>query len=251
MRPSIGAPAPGGISKFGTDFRPANSIPAITLPEEGGTIRNGMQFPASYRERLLSAIETIDTARVAQAIAWMKEARDANRAIFVAGNGGSAATAAHFVCDMVKGASAPVAGAADGTGSAARFRIVALGQNLPTLTAYSNDVSYADALVEELKNFAQPGDLYMAISGSGNSPNVVRAMEYANALGCRTLALTGRDGGKLGPLAGLHIHVPEPHMGRIEDAHHIICHMICYCFMEEANLKPANAAPTEITQAAR
>ena len=182
-----------------------------------------MTFPTEYRERLLSTLSTIDTALVAQAIGWMKEAREAKRALFVAGNGGSAATAAHFVCDMVKGAS---------MGKSKRFRIVALGQNLPTLTAYSNDVSYADALVEELKNFAEPGDLYMAISGSGNSPNVVRAMEYANSIGCRTLALTGRDGGRLGALANLHIHVPEPHMGRIEDAHHIICHMICYSFMD-------------------
>ncbi len=185
-----------------------------------------MTFPTEYRERLLSTLSTIDTALVAQAIGWMKEARDSKRALFVAGNGGSAATAAHFVCDMVKGASV----------GKSRFRIVALGQNLPTMTAYSNDVSYADALVEELKNFAEPGDLYMAISGSGNSPNVVRAMEYANSIGCRTLALTGRDGGRLGTLANLNIHVPEPHMGRIEDAHHIICHMICYSFMEHPDL---------------
>ena len=183
-----------------------------------------MSFATDYREKLQATLSTIDTTRVAQAIEWMKEARDANRALFVAGNGGSSATAAHFVCDMVKGASA---------GKAARFRIVALGQNLPTLTAYSNDLSYADGLIEELKNFAQPGDLYMAISGSGNSPNVVRAMEFANSLGCRTLALTGRDGGRLGALANLNIHVPEPHMGRIEDAHHVICHMICYSFMEQ------------------
>ena len=74
----------------------------------------------------------------------------------------------------------------------------------------------------------------MAISGSGNSPNVIRAMEYANSIGCRTLArLPDGDGGKLGALAELNIQVPEPHMGRIEDAHHIICHMICYSFMEE------------------
>jgi D-sedoheptulose 7-phosphate isomerase len=112
-----------------------------------------MNFPIEYRERLLSTLSTIDTALVAQAIGWMKEARDSKHTLFVAGNGGSAATAAHFVCDMVKGASA----------GKSRFRIVALGQNLPTMTAYSNDVSYADALVEELKNFAEPGDLYMAI----------------------------------------------------------------------------------------
>src|SRR5580698_683316 len=182
-----------------------------------------MFFPARYREQLLSTIGSIDVDKVNQAIGWFKEARTAGHGIFVAGNGGSAATASHFVCDMVKGAS---------FGKPSRFRIQALHDSIPTLTAYSNDVSYADAICEQLKNFAQAGDIYMAISGSGNSPNVVRAMEYANSLGCRTLALTGRDGGKLGSLAELNIQVPEQHMGRIEDAHHIICHMICYCFMD-------------------
>jgi len=189
-----------------------------------------MSFPIAYREQLLSTLAKIDTPLVNQAIEWMIDTRSQNRTIFVAGNGGSAATAAHFVCDMVKGAS---------YANNSRFRIVALGQNLPTLTAYSNDLHYSDALFEELKNFAHPGDLYMAISGSGNSPNVVRAMEYANSMGLRTIALTGRDGGKLGSLAQLNIHVPEPHMGRIEDAHHVICHMICYAFMDQPD------APTE------
>jgi len=183
-----------------------------------------MSFPANYHRQLLGTLESIDLERVNQAIDWLTEAREAGSTVFVAGNGGSAATAAHFVCDMVKGAS---------YGKQTRFRIVALGQNLPTMTAYSNDVHYSDALLEEFKNFARPGDLYMCISGSGNSPNVVRTMEYANELGCKTIALTGRDGGKLGAMAQLGIHVPEPHMGRIEDAHHIICHMICYCFMEQ------------------
>jgi D-sedoheptulose 7-phosphate isomerase len=109
-----------------------------------------------------------------------------------------------------------------------------LNDNLPTITAYSNDVGYDVVFSEQLKNFAQPGDVYMAISGSGNSPNVVKAMEVANEIGCRTIALTGRDGGKLGKLAQLQIHVPAPHMGRIEDAHMIVCHMIGYYFMEEA-----------------
>jgi len=182
-----------------------------------------MSFAALYREQLLSTIASIDSEKVACAIEWFKEARAQGRGIFVAGNGGSAATASHFVCDMVKGAS---------FGKPSRFRIQALHDSIPTLTAYSNDVCYADAMAEQLKNFAQAGDLYMAISGSGNSPNVICAMEYANSIGCRTLALTGRDGGKLGAMAMLNIQVPEPHMGRIEDAHHIICHMICYSFMD-------------------
>jgi D-sedoheptulose 7-phosphate isomerase len=180
-------------------------------------------FPGTYRENLLQTIQTIDTAKVHQAIEWFRDARDQGKAIFVAGNGGSAATASHFVCDMMKGAS---------LGKPTRFRIQALHDSMPTLTAYANDLHYQDAAVEQLRNFAGAGDIYMAISGSGNSPNVIRAMEYATSVGCRTLALTGRDGGKLGGMAELNIQVPEQHMGRIEDAHHIICHMICYCFMD-------------------
>jgi D-sedoheptulose 7-phosphate isomerase len=182
-----------------------------------------MMFAAQYRDQLTAMLAGLDMNKVAEATEWFKKAREEGRAIFVAGNGGSMATASHFVCDMVKGAS---------YGRELRFRIVALNESMPTVTAYSNDVSYADAVVEQLKNFANPGDLYMAISGSGNSPNVVRGMEYANSIGCRTLALTGRDGGKLGTLAELNLNVAEPHMGRIEDAHHIICHMIAYSFME-------------------
>lgn len=184
-----------------------------------------MTFPASYLERLHATMQALDLDAVSQAIEWFREARAQRRSIFVAGNGGSQATAAHFVCDMVKGAS---------FGQDTRFRILALNESMPTVTAYSNDVGYHDAIVEQLKNFAQPGDLYMAISGSGNSPNVIRAMEYANSIGCRTLALTGCDGGKLGAAAALNIHVREPHMGRIEDAHHVICHMICYSFIDQS-----------------
>ncbi len=180
-------------------------------------------FPETYKSGLLQAIDAIDLSRVNQAIEWFKEARAGGKHIFVCGNGGSASTASHFACDIVKGAS---------FNRQSRFRIMALTDQLPTLTAYANDVSYDAVFVEQLKNFAQPGDLFMGISGSGNSPNVLRAMEYANQAGCRTLALTGRDGGQLGPMAQLNIQVPVPHMGRIEDAHMIICHMIGYYFMD-------------------
>jgi D-sedoheptulose 7-phosphate isomerase len=181
-------------------------------------------FPSRYKAALLAAIETVDLAKVEQAIAILRQARAEDRAIFVCGNGGSAATASHFVCDMVKGAS---------YGRSARFRILSLNDGLPTLTAYSNDCGYEVVFLEQLKNFARPGDVLLAISGSGNSPNVVRAIEYANAIGCRTLALTGRDGGQLGRLAQLNLQVREPHMGRIEDCHLIVAHMIAYRFTEE------------------
>jgi D-sedoheptulose 7-phosphate isomerase len=183
-----------------------------------------VDFAQKYRASLTGTLALIDTDVVAQAVQWLREARDLGRHIFVCGNGGSASTASHFACDIVKGASYQ---------QDKRFRILALTDSLPTLTAYSNDVSYECVFVEQLKNFAEPGDVVMAISGSGNSLNVVRAVEYANSIGCRTIALSGRDGGKLGPLAQLNIHVREPHMGRIEDAHMIVCHMIGYYFMEQ------------------
>lgn len=184
-----------------------------------------MSFAQTYKNELLQTIEALDLAKVDQAIAWFAQARDEGRQIFVCGNGGSAASASHFVCDMAKGASFMKE-------PARRFKIMALTDMMPTMTAYSNDVGYDVVFVEPLKNFARPGDLFMAISGSGNSPNVVKAMEYANSIGCQTIAMTGRDGGKLGPMANLNLQVPVPHMGRIEDAHMIACHMICYYFMD-------------------
>jgi D-sedoheptulose 7-phosphate isomerase len=180
-------------------------------------------FPALYKSDLLKAIDAVDLASVNEAISVLKKARDENRHVFVCGNGGSASTASHFACDMVKGAS---------FGRQSRFRIMALTDSLPTITAYSNDVSYDCVFAEQLKNFAQPGDVVMAISGSGNSPNVLRAMEYGKSIGCRTIALTGRDGGKLAPLAEVNIQAKIPHMGRIEDVHMIVAHMIAYYFME-------------------
>jgi D-sedoheptulose 7-phosphate isomerase len=182
-----------------------------------------MSFAEQYRSRLIETLNEIDVSKVAHAIEWLREARDQGRTVFVCGNGGSAATASHFVCDMLKGAS---------YGREKRFRIIALNDSLPTLTAYSNDLSYDHAFVEQLKNFAAPGDVVMALSGSGNSANVLHAIEYGNSIGCRTIALSGRGGGKLGPLAQLNLQVSEGHMGRIEDAHMAMCHMICYYFME-------------------
>jgi len=188
-------------------------------------------FPSLYKADVLKAIDTIELEKVGQAIEILKRARDEDRRIFVCGNGGSASTASHFVCDMVKGASFH---------RDKRFRIMALTDSLPTITAYANDVTYDCVFVEQLKNFAEPGDVVMAISGSGNSPNVLQAVEYANSIGCRTIALSGRNGGKLGPMAQLNLQASNPHMGRIEDVHMIVMHMICYYFMDaEKPLAPA------------
>ncbi len=187
-----------------------------------------MRFAERYKAELARVIESIDLERVNAAIELLAKAREENRRIFIFGNGGSAATASHFATDMVKGAS---------FGRAKRFRILALTDSLSTLTAYSNDVGYECVFAEQLKNFAEPGDVVIAVSGSGNSPNVLRAVEYANSIGCRTIGLSGRDGGALGKLTELNLHVAHPHMGRIEDGHMIMLHMIGYYFMEEPQVE--------------
>ncbi len=197
-----------------------------------------MTFAATYKEDLLNAVNQIDLDKVEKATSWLREARDTDHHIFTCGNGGSASTASHFVCDIVKGASYQ---------REKRFRILALTDSLATLTAYSNDVNYESVFVEQLKNFATGGDVLIAISGSGNSPNVIRAVEYARSVGCKTIGLTGRDGGKLGGAAELNIQVPVQHMGRIEDAHLIVCHMMAYELMES----PDRQAPAGYSTATK
>ncbi len=193
------------------------SLQATTMAEVD------LDFLTLYKSKLYGALDQIDLEQVGRVVAALQEARTNQRHIFTCGNGGSASTASHFVTDMVKGASYL---------RDARFRIMALTDSMPTITAYSNDVSYDCVFAEQLRNFAEKGDVLIAISGSGNSPNVVCATEYAKSIGCTTIALTGRDGGKLGATADIEVRVAEPHMGRIEDAHLIVCHMICYYFME-------------------
>lgn len=182
-------------------------------------------FLENYRRHVVAALSSVDLHRVRLAVEWLRQARDGDRQVFICGNGGSAATASHLACDLVKGASHD---------RRRRFRVMALTDSMPTITAYANDVGYESVFVEHLRNFARSGDLLIAISGSGRSSNVVAAVEYANREGCRSIGLTGRDGGDLGRLARLHLHVPEAHMGRIEDVHMALCHMLAYAFMDEA-----------------
>jgi D-sedoheptulose 7-phosphate isomerase len=194
-------------------------------------------FLDHYRRRVVAALAAVDMHRVRLAVEWLRQARDGDRQVFICGNGGSAATASHLACDLVKGAS---------LGRRRRLRVMALTDSMPTVTAYANDVGYDRVFVEHLRNFARSGDLLIAISGSGRSPNVVAAVEYANRAGCRSIGLTGRDGGELGRLARLHLHVPEPHMGRIEDVHMAVCHMLAYAFIDAPTAAPT-AAPRGAT----
>jgi D-sedoheptulose 7-phosphate isomerase len=182
-----------------------------------------VDFAAGYRFELSRALDQIDTDKVAQAIDWLREARDADRQIFVCGNGGSAATASHLVGDLVHSAS---------LGTEKRFRALCLNDSIPAVTALANDDSFAQVFAFPLRNFARKDDILIVLSGSGNSANLVEAVREAKRIGLRSIAMTGRDGGQLGALADLDINIPEQHMGRIQDAHMAVCHMICYYFID-------------------
>ncbi|MDE2889750.1 MAG: SIS domain-containing protein [Gemmatimonadota bacterium] len=180
-------------------------------------------FAARYireNERLLASLNPADIASV---ITLIRKARDSGRRIFAIGNGGSASTASHFVNDLGKGAS---------LGRETRFKVIPLTDNVEWMTALSNDLSYEDVFVEQLKNFAERGDVLLAISGSGNSENVLRAVRFANGRGCYTVGFAGFGGGKLKDLVRRCIVVDSDHMGRVEDIHLVLQHIVCYYFMD-------------------
>ncbi len=170
-----------------------------------------------------SALQAIPLDAVAGLIERLRRALEDDRQIFVFGNGGSAANASHFVTDLGKGASDKVG---------RRFRCMTLNDNVSWLTAIGNDYSYEDVFLRQLVNFARPGDLAMALSVSGSSPNVVKAIHWAANNGLHTIALVGRKRGKVAEYAQDVIAIESEHYGRVEDAQMVICHLLCYAFME-------------------
>ena len=159
----------------------------------------------------------LDLAEVEAAIELIRSAGQEKRKILVCGNGGSARTASHYINDWNK-----MAFLSTGT----PFRGTCLSDNMGLMTAYSNDISYDDVYSEQLKNLMDPGDLVIAVSGSGNSENVVRALSYANEAGGVTLAISGYDGGKIKKLAQHSLWVPSFDMQLCEDLHFVFGHMV-------------------------
>jgi len=182
-----------------------------------------MDYPGKYKTQILNAIQSIDLSKVNQVIQIFKVARAHGRRIFVCGSGGTDAMAAQFLCDMVNSAS---------FNRSTRFRILALSDQLPRTSRAGQDFAKDRVFVEQLKNFAEPEDVVMGICTSGDSPTVVNAIEYASWIGCRTIGITGCDGGDVARLSELAIQVPVTHLGSIEDSHMIICHMIGYYFVD-------------------
>jgi len=170
----------------------------------------------TYFSTLKDTLDALDREALQGFLDILLRAREEGRNIFVMGNGGSAATASHFVCDFNKGLSRE---------NGKKFRFICLNDNVPSMMAIANDISYDAVFVEQLKSYLAPGDVVMGISGSGNSANVVKALEYAHASGAETVALVGYDGGDMKRLARHVVHVPLHDMQIVEDIHMVLDHM--------------------------
>ena len=177
----------------------------------------------NYIARQKEALDSIPADGVANLVGLLREAWRADRQIFVFGNGGSAANASHFVTDLGKGASDKIS---------RRFRCMSINDNTAWMTALGNDYAFDQVFAKQLANFGREGDVVLAMSVSGNSPNLVKAFEWANEHQLKTVALVGRKRGKLAEIASHVIVIDSEHYGRVEDAHMTICHLLAYAFME-------------------
>lgn len=176
-------------------------------------------FPAAkdYVESSRDVLSRLDHAVIDRMVEDLWTAYQEDRTIFFFGNGGSAALASHLACDMGKGTYAR---------GHRRFRAISLADNIPLMTAWANDSSYQDIFAEPLAGLVHKDDRVFAISGSGNSMNVVRGLEVAREAGAKTLVLTGCEGGRVRALADLCLIVPSNSMQHIEDAHLCSAHAI-------------------------
>ena len=181
-----------------------------------------------YLDDIISSLEAMKKnfpKKAEDIVSILTKARDSGKRIYVMGNGGSASTASHMASDLGKGATRK---------DAPRFKSIALTDNIPIMLAWANDSSYEDIFVEQLRNHLEKADVVIGISGSGNSENVLRAIEYANKEGAETIGLSGFDGGKLAKLAMTSYIVPNHCMQQIEDIHLIIEHLLSIILRDSA-----------------
>ncbi len=178
-----------------------------------------------YRSGLKDTLDALSIGDVEKVIGLLAEAYEQGKQVFVIGNGGSAATASHMACDLAKttlGKSPEL--------HRRRFRVLALTDNVPLITAWGNDVHYHTVFAEQLRNLANPGDLLIAITGSGNSPNIVEAVRAARELNLVSIGLLGFDGGSVRELLDEAIVIHSENYGYIEDMHMILTHLITHFF---------------------
>lgn len=170
-----------------------------------------------YLDRLRTLIDSFDLSAFDQMVDRILDAYQRRAHIFVMGNGGSGSTASHLACDINKGCCLDLDN---------KFKMMCLNDNMPTMLALANDISYEAVFEEQLKNFFNPGDLVIGISGSGNSENVLRAVRYASANQGVTIGWSGFGGGKLAELVELPLVAASHDMQQVEDAHMIFAHML-------------------------
>lgn len=178
-----------------------------------------------YIEDLQETLDRLPIEAIEQVIQLLAEARVNRKQVFIMGNGGSAATASHFVCDLAKGTRHP---------SLPPFRAISLNDSIPIMLAFANDEGYETVFASQLECQASPGDLVIGISASGNSSNILRAVETANQVPAVTIGFTGFDGGILSSLVDLHVHVPSSCIEQVEDIHLALEHLICTALREES-----------------
>jgi D-sedoheptulose 7-phosphate isomerase len=176
------------------------------------------QVIAGYLGELHDAMQAVLTPGLDAAVQTLREARARGATVFFCGNGGSASTASHFAADLAKNTAHPVKG---------RFRTTALTDNVALLTAWGNDNGYDQVFVEQARNLMRAGDVLVAISGSGNSANVLLAADHARATGCAVIGVIGFAGGKLKNLSDISLVVPGRTIEQAEDGHLILNHAIC------------------------
>jgi D-sedoheptulose 7-phosphate isomerase len=192
----------------------------------------------AYLERVCQEIQRLDLAQVETLSDLIEAAYLDGRFVFIAGNGGSGANASHLCEDLAKCTLRDFE-------RQRRLKVLSLTDNTPWIMAVANDISYENIFLEQLKNLASPGDLLLAISGSGNSPNILRVVEWANANGLVTMGITGYSGGKLRALGQHNLHVGIDDMGIVESLHLAAFHWVIddlhRRFAREAEAAPAAA----------
>lgn len=199
------------------------------------------EYATQYLDYLSSLLKSLDTSAIAQMIEALILANQNGKNIFFIGNGGSAATASHFANDLGVGTRFP----------ASPFRAISLTDNNAVLTAIGNDEGYENIFVSQLQNLMRDGDLLVAISASGNSPNIIKAVDYVRRKGNTVIGLTGFDGGRLAQLSNINLNVKTPvgEYGPVEDIHMVFDHLIgtyLYRFVRSESIK--NLIPEASTE---
>ena len=169
-----------------------------------------------YRETVAAAASRVDTAALERAADLLIGLFSSGRTLYVCGNGGSASISNHLLCDFAKGIQ---------TDTTLKPKVVSLSSHLELITAIGNDLEFAEIFAYQLQTFASAGDALLTISASGNSENIVRAVEWARGNGLATIAMTGFEGGRSAALADVNLHVPAKNYGIVEDVHQSIMHV--------------------------